>query len=343
MYSPINYMKHNIFSDYLISENKTSNHKGSKNKSNSLNIKKLILSRNQNISSKNLILAKTNNNNSYKKLILKNQISSDNTSSNNINKKANQSSKKKTKNFNKQESLYNYLMSKIKEKSKNISKINNLSNNNIKSKNKFNQYMTKDKTQSNKNYYRKILNFPLSPQNHKNIKSLKLNKPNNLNNLNLHEISSCYNYLKNKKQKDEIIEYNKVLLGKNLYQNKKNKINIDNIENSFIMHNTNNINLNFNIINKGIILNSFNSTIDKDNENNIKIKENYSYYNKNNNIKHRNYIRYNNFNNKIFNLSSYRSSSNVINDYNDILTAEEIHFKAVQNLHEIISHNKYYK
>ena len=53
MYSPINYIKNNFLLDYDTNIDKTHKNKSSKGKSNSLNQKKLILSRNDNILNKN--------------------------------------------------------------------------------------------------------------------------------------------------------------------------------------------------------------------------------------------------------------------------------------------------
>ena len=67
MYSPINYSKNYILPDYLINSNKSQKNKASKTKSNSLNSKKLILSRNENNYINNFIMkTKTNNTNIYK-------------------------------------------------------------------------------------------------------------------------------------------------------------------------------------------------------------------------------------------------------------------------------------
>ena len=65
MYSPVNYSKNYILPDYVINSNKSQRNKTTKMKSNSLNSKKLILSRNENNYIKNFVM-KTNNTNIYK-------------------------------------------------------------------------------------------------------------------------------------------------------------------------------------------------------------------------------------------------------------------------------------
>ena len=65
-------------------------------------------------------------------------------------------------------------------------------------KNKFNKYKGINKAnKTSKNYYKKILNFPVSPGN-KKVKLLKIND------LDIHEVASSFNYLD--KEKDEMIE-----------------------------------------------------------------------------------------------------------------------------------------
>ena len=150
------------------------------------------------------------------------------------------------------------------------------------------------------------MNFPLSPEN-KNIKIYKLN------NLNINELSNSFNY-------------KRIVSSRNLF---KNKINSDqsNRINSFIYSNTNNINLNVNFINKGIILNNFNEN------NNFSLL-----FNTNNNISYRSKNK--NKNNKnIFNISSYNKNISINMDNN---TPEEIHFKSVKYMQEIQNFNRYY-
>lgn len=337
MYSPINYMKNNFLPDYGTNSGKTRKNKSSKGKSNSLNQKKLILSRNDNISNKNLILkTKTNNNNiSYKKIIpTNNQFSFENISLT--------QQKKKDDTFN-QDSLYKYISSKIKEN--NQKNLNHRKNNNSNSKlystkldfsmsqiksinkqkkeekNKFNKYKGINKAnKTSKNYYKKILNFPLSPGN-KKVKLLKIND------LDIHEVASSFNYLD--KEKDDYY-HKRILSSQNFIKNKisnisenNNNIN-DNKINSFIYQNTNNINFNVNIINKGIILNN----ITNNNENNDNYNSLLS-FKKTKTLTHRNAKKHNN---EIFNLSSFRNIS--INKENNLFP-EEIHFKAVKYMQEI--------
>ena len=337
MYSPINYMKNFFLPDYLTNSEKTQKNKGSKGKSKSLNSKKLILSRNNNISDKNLILkTKTNNNNiPYKKIISAyNPFSSDSTSLT--------QRKKKDDTLN-QDTLYKYISSKLKENNhKNLNHIKNNNNSKLYStkldfsisqiksvnktkkeeKNKFNKYKGMNKANKTSiNYYKKILNFPLSPAN-KNVKLLKLND------LNIHDAASSFNYIN--KEKDEF-NHQRILSSQNLFKNKisnnsdnnRNNTNENKI-NSFIYNNTNNINLNVNIINKGIILNSF--TNGNENNNNYKSLLGFS---KNKNLSYRNANKHNK---EIFNLSSLRNLS--LNKENKFFP-EEIHFKAVKYMQEI--------
>ena len=332
MYSPINYMKNYFLPDYISSNDKTPKGKVTKNKSNSLNSKKLILSRNNNISKKNLILKTKTNNNSEKQInLLNNQFSFESVSL------TRQKIKEDT--FN-SDSLYKYLSSKIKENnSKNLNhrKKNDIKNNSefsstkidfnisqIKSmnkvnkgeKNKFNKYKGVNKAnKTSQNYYKKILNFPLSPGN-KNVKVLKLN------NLNMNEVASSFHILNNDK---EDLNYKRILSSQNLFNDKQqNNSDSNNKINSFICHNTNNINLNVNIINKGIILNSYNDSSGDINNN----KSSFG-LNKKNNLTHRNVNKHNK---EIYNLSSYRNIS--INKENNCIP-EEIHFKAVKYMQEI--------
>ena len=314
MYSPINYMKNYFLPDYISNNEKSSKNQSTKNKSNSLNSKKIILSRNENISNKNLILkTKTNNNNiSYKQFnSMNNQFSYESTS---ISHK-----KKKDDPFN-QDSLYKYILSKIKENNANKGNHNHrrsndfndsklystkldFSMNQIKSinkqkkdeKNKFNKYKGLNKANKvNKNYYKKILNFPLSPEN-KNVKILKLN------NLGIHEVANSFNFIN--KEKDHY-NHKRIMSSHNVFKDKitNNSDNINKI-NSFIYHNTNN------------------------NENNS--CDSLLGLNQTNNLTHRNINRRNK---KIFNLSSYKNIS--INKEN-IYTPEEIHFKSVKYMQEI--------
>jgi len=338
MYSPINYIKNNFLLDYDTNSDKTHKNKSSKGKSNSLNQKKLILSRNDNILNKNLILkTKTNNNNniSFKKIIsANNQFSFENISLTN--------QKKKDDTFN-QKSLYKYISSKIKENNQKNLNHRNINNNNnsklystkldfsmnqIKSinkqkkeeKNKFNKYKGINKAnKTSKNYYKKILNFPASPGN-KKVKLLKIND------LDIHEVASSFNYI-NKERDDN--NHKRILSSQNFFKNKisnisENNNNTDNKISSFIYQNTNNINLNVNIINKGIILNSFGNSNENNNNYNSLLS-----FKKTKTITHRNANKYKK---EIFNISSFRNSS--INKENDFFP-EEIHFKAVKYMQEI--------
>ena len=340
MYSPINYMKNYFLPDYLTEKDKLPKNKVSKNKSNSLSSKKIILSRNEYMSNQNLILkTKTNNNNSSLKQLnsMNNQFLSESTSLT--------YQKKREESFH-DNSLYKYITSKMKEnnnKNLNNRKINDNSNSKLYStkldfslsqiksvnkqkneeKNKFNKYKGVNKTnKTSKNYYKKILNFPVSPGN-KNVKILKLN------NLNIHEVASSFNFINKEK---EGFNGKRILSSNNLYNNKviynsenNNKIN------SFICHNTNNINLNVNIINKGIILNSFNNSHENDNNYNSLLD-----LNKKNNLTSRNANKHNK---DLFNISSYKSLS--INRENNLFP-EEIHFKAVKYMQEIKSVDRNY-
>ena len=330
MYSPINYNKNYILPDYLISSSKSQKNNASKMKSTSLNSKKLILSRNENNSIKNLIMkTKTNNTNIYKPMDnldnLYNNFSYENKSLNNHKKKEKAISK---------ESLFRFISSKMIENKNHLNRrqINNYNNNNSKlyttkldfsmsyikslnkqnneEKNKFNKY--KGINKANKNYYRKILNFPLSPGN-KNMKVIKLN------NLNIHEVANSFNFIN--KEKDDIIN-KRILSSHNLFKSKVNEK--ANKVKSFIYNNTNNINLNVNIINKEIILNNFNNTEESRKINNNKHIPK-TIINKNNNSK-----------------NSFSSNNQIINNKENIFTPEEIHFQAVKYMQKIQNTNKNY-
>ena len=330
MYSPINYNKNYILPDYLISSSKSQKNNASKMKSTSLNSKKLILSRNENNSIKNLIMkTKTNNTNIYKPMDnldnLYNHFSYENKSLNNHKKKEKAISK---------ESLFRFISSKMIENKNHLNRrqINNYNNNNSKlyttkldfsmsyikslnkqnneEKNKFNKY--KGINKANKNYYRKILNFPLSPGN-KNMKVIKLN------NLNIHEVANSFNFIN--KEKDDIIN-KRILSSHNLFKSKVNEK--ANKVKSFIYNNTNNINLNVNIINKEIILNNFNNTEESRKTNNNKHIPK-TIINKNNNSK-----------------NSFSSNNQIINNKENTFTPEEIHFQAVKYMQKIQNTNKNY-
>ena len=330
MYSPINYNKNYILPDYLISSSKSQKNNASKMKSTSLNSKKLILSRNENNSIKNLIMkTKTNNTNIYKPMDnldnLYNHFSDENKSLNNHKKKEKAISK---------ESLFRFISSKMIENKNHLNRrqINNYNNNNSKlyttkldfsmsyikslnkqnneEKNKFNKY--KGINKANKNYYRKILNFPLSPGN-KNMKVIKLN------NLNIHEVANSFNFIN--KEKDDIIN-KRILSSHNLFKSKVNEK--ANKVKSFIYNNTNNINLNVNIINKEIILNNFNNTEESRKINNNKHIPK-TIINKNNNSK-----------------NSFSSNNQIINNKENTFTYEEIHFQAVKYMQKIQNTNKNY-
>ena len=329
MYSPINYTKNCILPDYLINNSKSPKNKESKKKSNSLNSKKLILSRNENNSIKNFIMkTKTNNTNIYKPIDnidnLQYQMSYESKSLNHP--------QKKEKILN-PDSLFRFISTKMKENKNHLNQRQNSNYNNnskinstkldfsmsyIKSlnkqkneeKNKFNKYKGTN-ISTNKNLYRKILHFPMSPGN-KNMKIIKLN------NLNMNEVANSFNNIN--KEKDDFIN-KRILSSRNLFKNKindkKNRIN------SFIYNNTNNINLNVNIINKEVILNNFNSVDDSRNGKSLIL-----------------------YNNKYFPKSNINSTSrkikknfstnnqNIINRKN-IITPEEIHFQAVKYMQEI--------
>ena len=341
MHSPINYMKNYFLPDFITNSVKSPKSKKSKEKSNSLKSKKIVLSRNDFISNKNLIIkTKTNNNIDYKQI---NQFSSENIISLN-----NKNKKDEIINDN-PDSLYKFLSPKIKENNHKIinhrkinynnknfndnSKISStkldfsmsqINNTNIQIKEKkinFNKFKGINKVnKTSKNYYKKILNFPLSPNN--NVKLLKINNTNNL-----HEVATSFNY-KNKEKDD--FYYKRILSSKKLFNNKlsnnsenKNNNAHDNKINSFICHNTNNINLNVNIINKGIILNSFSNNDNNNTFNNLLS------FNKLNNSTNRNPRGHSK---GTMTLTTFKDIS--INKENNQIP-EEIHFKAVKYMQKI--------
>lgn len=394
MYSPVNNYKNKNINPYNLITNKSPKRQIIKdNLNNSMGTKKLILSRN-NFHNKNFIL-KTKNNNSYKKFILNRQLSSDNSSPVHIDKRQNNTTTNinttNSKNINKKgqiliykkndnndinnDTLYKYLIAKINDNNHLYNKNNNFSNNldfsmnilinnNQKNENNVNNnnLNKNNEKKNNKNYYQRVLNFPLSPIN-KSIKAIKLN------NLNLNDFSSS--------SLKHINTNNKEIIDKRILSSKKNSINKDikskineinnqiKIENSYIYHNTNNINLNVNIINKKIInnpnekgstslskLNIKNQDLmhdsstkdifkNKKKHNKIKSNENensiynYSIGNLTSRVKHTAIkikpINYNVNNNDLFNLSS---NFNVINKDKN-MCAEEIHFRAVKYIQEI--------
>ena len=381
MYSPDNKFQKRNLNLFNLINSKAANKIRKKNEiNNSVNTKGLILSRN-NLSNKKLLM-KTKVNNSYKRILLNRQLSSDNSSSiyrntKQINTTSNISNNKKSniknndssgqillykQNENKYDTLYKYLVSKVNETqnlyNKNNNKLNynidTLTNNNQANNNGFtfsqiNKKINNIINNNNKNYFQKILNYPLSPKN-KSLKSMKLN------NIDLDKISKHFR---------NIINSNKqIFIGKN-NNNQNNTNNNIKIENSFIYNNTNNINLNVNIINKNIISDKINQNYitlgkinltnndilcnsnkkdiinslqkNKANLNNesINLEYNYSIGNlinttKNKPIKIRP-INCNMNNNELFNLSSNFNSFNK----EEKIYAEEIHFKAVKYMHEI--------
>ena len=326
MYSPNNYSKNYILPDYVINSSKSQKNKTSKTKSNSLNSKKLILSRNENNYIQNFIMkTKTNNTNIYKPTDnidnIQYQMSYENRSIN--------LPQKKEKILN-PDTLLKFISSKMKENKNNLNQRQNNSNNNnnrmnsnkldfnmsyIKKlnkqkneeKNNFNKYKG-----TNKNIYRKILNFPLSPGN----KSMKVIK---LNSLNMNEVVNSFN--NNNNDKNAFIN-KRILSSRNLI---KNKIN------SYIYNNTNNINLNVNIINKEIFLNNFNSMEESRNGNSLLLYNNKYFPKTNKNI------------NNIKNKKNYCfNNQNIINNKKNIFTPEEIHFQAVKYIQKIkIAGNNY--
>ena len=261
------------------------------------------------------------------------------------------------------ENLYKYLISKINE-TNNLYSDNNYDNNNkldfsmnilinnsqIKDKNNFNKINQNSKNNINKKYYQKIFSYPLSPIN-KSLKSLKLNNI---------ELNNNSNSLKNL----NIINKEKRNSSSKIINSNNN--NCIKIENSFIYNNTNNINLNVNIINKKIDKDrdEDNISLGKIKMKNTNILNNSSVgkviINKNDLNKIRNYenessnfinnysignltkrvrnkaikikpINYNINNNELFNLSSIIN----INNSEEKIYAEEIHFKAVKYMQEI--------
>ena len=339
MYSPINYMKNYFYPDLVTNSVKTSKGKVSKEKANSSKSKKLILSRNDNIYINNLLMKiKTNNNNSYKQIFSTNsQLSSYDTPPNHKNKKDDLIN-------NNLESLYKFFSPKLREniiRNINNRKINhNSSNNNnfsftklefnmsqihntniqmkkTKSNNKYKGINEVNKT--NKNYYKKILNFPLS-QGNINVKFLKLHNINDLN-----EVASSFNFINKEKGN---FGYKRIVSNKKLFNNKlsnnlKNKSTYDNKINSFICHNTNNININMNNINKRIIMNSLSNK-----DNNDSNYNNLLSFNKMSNSKKRYPWR----NSKGTMTTTFKDIS-YNNGNNDI--PEEIHFKAVKYIYEL--------
>jgi hypothetical protein len=198
-----------------------------------------------------------------------------------------------------------------------MSYIKSLNKQNNEEKNKFNKY--KGINKANKNYYRKILNFPLSPGN-KNMKVIKLN------NLNIHEVANSFNFIN--KEKDDIIN-KRILSSHNLFKSKVNEK--ANKVKSFIYNNTNNINLNVNIINKEIFLNNFNSMEESRNGNSLLLYNN-KYFPKTNK----------NINNKKNKKNYCFNNQNIINNKKNIFTPEEIHFQAVKYMQKIkIAGNNY--
>jgi len=335
-------MKNYFLPEYLTKSEKAPKIKSSKTKSNSLNSKKLILSRNSNIPNNNLILkTKTNNNNiTYKQILsINNQLSPDSKSLNHLREKDDTVD---------HTSLYRYLESKIKENNIHLNQRKNKNNNNSKlystkldfsmnniisiskpkkdEKNKFNKYKGINKAnKTSKNYYKKILNLPLSPGN-KHVKLLKLNNINNIDNLDIHEVANSFNYI-NKEKND--LNYKRLLSSHNLIKNKRTENN--NKINSFIYNNTNNINLNVNIINKGIILNSFNNNNFYENKNN----NSSMYYN--NILTHQNKNKHNK---EIITISSYNNKKTINKE--NINTPEEIHFQSVKYMQEILNVDRNY-
>lgn len=327
MYSPINYSKNYILPDYVINSNKSQKNNAVKTKSNSLNSKKLILSRNENNYIKDFIMkTKTNNTNIYKPTDnidnTQYQMSYENKSINHH--------QKKEKILN-PDTLFNFISSKMKGNKNNLNqRHNNNTNNKINStkldfnmsyikklnkqkneeKNNFNKYNGTNNS-TNKNIYKKILNFPLSPGN----KSMKVIK---LNSLNMNEVANSFNNIN--KEKDIINK--RILSSHNLLKNKtndnKNKIN------SFIYNNTNNINLNVNIINKEIFLNNINSMDESRNGNSLLLYNN-KYFPKTNK----------NINTKKNKKTYFSNNQNIINNKENIFTPEEIHFQAVIYMQKI--------
>ena len=299
MFSPSYRFDEKNMKPYYLINYKIQKSKALKNQINSnkiANKKKLIISRN-NISEKN-IFRKTKNYNSYKEILLSRQLSSNSSTTNadnrhnvtissinthlnnyyNNNKNLNKSnanghiliSKKKDKKNH--DSLYKYLIKKLKE-SNNENLYNEKSKNNsnldfsIKLFNNESQkYIRKGdlayKKINDKNLFRKLVNYPMSPINN-SPKILKLNKIGDTSYKNIKNLNALSNkdILNNSN-----IQYKRILSTK-ANNSKKNLIyKIDNHNhfqngNSIIYQNTNNININLSIINKDI-------KNDKNNKNN---------------------------------------------------------------------------
>ena len=246
MYSPvINYReKKNIYN--LISNDNSKRKLIRDNLNNSAGIKKLVLSRN--IDNKNFLL-KTKYNNSYKKVIFNRQLSSDNsptdtnirqnntttninlTNGKNTNKKGQiLIFKKKGNNDFNNKTLYKYLIANDshhlynnKNNYSNNNKLdftmNKLINNNQKNENSAFLYKNDDKIKSNnKNNFRKILNYPLSPIS-KGIKIIKLS------NLYINDYSSSLTSIKKYIIKIIKKKLRKYYLGKKKFQIKIHLIN----------------------------------------------------------------------------------------------------------------------
>ena len=284
MHSPSYRFDEKIMKPYSLISHKIQNNKVLKskiNKSKLANKKELKISRN-NISEKNIFI-KTKNYGSYKEILLSRQLSYNSSPTNadnrhnktttsiitNINNNKNQNksyvngdkliSKKNIKKNH--DSLYKYLIKKIKDS--NNENLYNKKNNsnldfNIKLFNNENQkYIIKDdlafKKNNDKNLFRKLVNFPMSPIN-KSSKILKLNKIGDTSYKNIKIIDA----MSNKNIFNNInLQYKRILSTrtnnskKNLIYKKDNHNHFQN-ENSIIYQNTNNININLNIINKDI-------------------------------------------------------------------------------------------
>jgi len=308
MHSPSNRFDEKNMKLYYLINHKIQENRALKSQINSnklSNKKKLIISRN-NISEKN-IFRKVKNYDSYKEILLSRQLSSNSSATNvdnkhNItttsinthlnkyynNKKPNKSnanghiliSKKKDKKNN--DSLYKFLVKKIKGS-------NNENLYNIKSKNNsnldFSIKLTKGdliyKKINDKNLFRKLVNFPMSPIN-KSSKILKLNKIEDTSYKNIKN----FNAMSNKDILNNSNVQYKRILSTRANNSRKNLIyKIDNHnhfqkENSIIYQNTNNININLNIINKNIKnnknnKNKNNSSLNKKPQINKDLIENY--------------------------------------------------------------------
>ena len=322
-----------------------------KTKNNSNSYKKIILNKQLSSDNSSPINTNTKKQNNTTANINKNNIK-------NINSKAQLLLYKKNDNRINHDTLYKDLISKINES-------NNLYNNNKfdfsmnilinnsqnKDKNNFNKINHKSKNNINKKYYQKIFNFPLSPIN-KNVKSLKLN------NIKINDNSGSFKNL------SSINKEKRITSGKYINSNNSNQIKI---ENSFIYNNTNNINLNVNIINKRIVNDENNTSlikikaqnkniinnssinnifINKNEQNKIRqIKHhhnesenliyNYSIGNLTNRVRNKAIkikpIEYNINNNELFSLSSFIK----VDNKEENIYAEEVHFKAVKYMQEI--------